>query len=140
MGKTCGIYQREQKYILGIDQETWGKIPLKRRWHMWKDNITMGLTETGWDGTYWIRMVQDKDKWLALVSMVMNYWVQQNVCNFLASWETASFSRMTLLHAVSYFYIPPQYISNWKVWTMNWPYSDPAILLLHISIAPPHWV
>ena len=64
MCKACGMYQREQKYILGIDQEAYGKIPLKRCWHMWKDNITMDLTETGWDGMYWIHSVQDKDKWL----------------------------------------------------------------------------
>lgn len=73
---------------------------------MWKDNITMDLRETGFDGIYWIHVVQDKDKWLALVSMVMNYWVQKNVWNFLASWATAGFSRRALLHAVSYFYIP----------------------------------
>ena len=29
---------------------------------MWKDNITMVLTETGWDGMYWIHVVQDTDK------------------------------------------------------------------------------
>jgi len=29
---------------------------------MWKDNITMDLTETGWDGMYCIHVVQDKDK------------------------------------------------------------------------------
>jgi hypothetical protein len=29
---------------------------------MWKDNITMDLTETGWDGMYWINAVQETVK------------------------------------------------------------------------------
>jgi hypothetical protein len=39
---------------------------------MWVDNIKMELREIGWDGMYWIDVVQDRDQWRALVNMVMN--------------------------------------------------------------------
>jgi hypothetical protein len=48
-----------------------GKRPLGRR--RWLDNIKMDLT-TGWDGMNWIDPAQDRYKWKALVSTVMNIW------------------------------------------------------------------
>jgi hypothetical protein len=39
------------------------------------DNIKMDLREIEWDDTDWIDVVQDRDQWRALVSMVMNLWV-----------------------------------------------------------------
>jgi hypothetical protein len=36
------------------------------------ENIKIDLREIGWDGVDWIDMVQDKDKWRALVNTVMN--------------------------------------------------------------------
>jgi hypothetical protein len=35
-------------------------------------NIKVDLTETGWGGTGWIDLAQDKDQWRALVNTVMN--------------------------------------------------------------------
>jgi hypothetical protein len=35
-------------------------------------NIEMDLREIGWDGTEWIDLAQDWEKWRALVNMVMN--------------------------------------------------------------------
>jgi hypothetical protein len=32
----------------------------------------MDLEEIGWDGMDWIELVQDREKWRALVNMVMN--------------------------------------------------------------------
>jgi hypothetical protein len=32
----------------------------------------MDLQEVGWDGVDWIDMAQDRDRWRALVSAVMN--------------------------------------------------------------------
>ena len=49
----------------------------------------------------WIDMVQDRDRWRAVVNSVMNLWVPENAGNFLSSSGTVSFSRMTLLHGVS---------------------------------------
>jgi hypothetical protein len=36
------------------------------------DNIKMDLGEIGWGGVYWIGLAQDRDKWRALVNVVMN--------------------------------------------------------------------
>jgi hypothetical protein len=36
------------------------------------DNIKMDLSEIGWGGVDWIGLAQDKDKWRALVNVVMN--------------------------------------------------------------------
>jgi hypothetical protein len=39
------------------------------------DNIKMGLVEIGWGGVNWIGLAQDRDKWKALVNVVMELWV-----------------------------------------------------------------
>jgi hypothetical protein len=44
-----------------------GKIPLGRPRRRWEDGIRMDL----W-GVDWIRLAQDRDQWLAIVSAVMN--------------------------------------------------------------------
>jgi hypothetical protein len=36
------------------------------------DNIKMDLREIGWDGSSWIDLAQDRDKWGALVKTIMN--------------------------------------------------------------------
>jgi hypothetical protein len=49
-----------------------GKRPLGRPRRRWVDNNKMNLRETGWDGMDWIDLVQDMDRWRALVNTVMN--------------------------------------------------------------------
>jgi hypothetical protein len=49
-----------------------GKRPVGRPTHRWVDNIKMDLREIGWDGMDWIDLAQDKDRWRALVNVVMN--------------------------------------------------------------------
>jgi hypothetical protein len=49
-----------------------GKRPLGRpRWR-WMDNIKMDLGEIVWGGVDWIGLAQDRDKWRALLNLVMN--------------------------------------------------------------------
>jgi hypothetical protein len=36
------------------------------------DNIKMDVLEIGWGGVDWIDLAQDRDKWRALVNVVMN--------------------------------------------------------------------
>jgi hypothetical protein len=50
-----------------------GKRPLGRPRHRWIDTIKMDLLEIGWGGVDWIGLVQDMDKWRALVNAVMNF-------------------------------------------------------------------
>jgi hypothetical protein len=38
----------------------------------------MDLVEIGWGGVAWIGLAQDRDKWGALMNVVMNLWVPQN--------------------------------------------------------------
>jgi hypothetical protein len=35
----------------------------------------MDVQEVGWGGMDWIDMAQDRDRWQAIVSAVMNLWV-----------------------------------------------------------------
>jgi hypothetical protein len=49
-----------------------GKIPLGRPWRMWEDGIRMNLREIDLGGVDWIRLAQDRDRWRAVLSAVMN--------------------------------------------------------------------
>jgi hypothetical protein len=49
-----------------------GKRTLGRPRQRWVDNIKMDLGERGWDGLDCIALVQDRDKWRALVTSTMN--------------------------------------------------------------------
>jgi hypothetical protein len=52
----------------------------------WEDNIKMDLKEIGFDYVDWIHLVQDRDRWRALVNTVMRLRVPWNAGNFLTSW------------------------------------------------------
>ena len=49
-----------------------GKRPLGRPRCRWKDNIKMDLQEMGCGGTDWIKLAEDRDRWWALVTAVIN--------------------------------------------------------------------
>ena len=49
-----------------------GRRPLGRPRHGWVDNIRMELQEVGCGYMDWIGLAQDRDRWQALVSAVMN--------------------------------------------------------------------
>jgi hypothetical protein len=49
-----------------------GKRQLGRLRHRWEDNITLILKVIGWDGMHGVHLTQNKDKWWALVSRVIN--------------------------------------------------------------------
>jgi hypothetical protein len=49
-----------------------GKRPLGRPRRRWEDNTRMDLEEVGWGCEDWIGLAQDRDKWRALVSALMN--------------------------------------------------------------------
>jgi hypothetical protein len=61
----------------------------------------MDHKEVGWGGVDWNDLTEDRDRWRALVSTVMNLRVPQNALHFLASLRPLSFSGRALLHGVS---------------------------------------
>jgi hypothetical protein len=50
-----------------------GKRPFERPRRRWEDNIKMDLQEVGWGHGDWMELVQDRDRWLALVGTVRNF-------------------------------------------------------------------
>jgi hypothetical protein len=65
MGERRGAYRA----LVGKPE---GRRPLGRPRFRWEDNIKMDLREVGWGGIDWIDLAQDRDRWQALVYMVMN--------------------------------------------------------------------
>jgi hypothetical protein len=65
MGEERKVY----KVLVG---EPEGKRPLGRPRRRWEDGIRMDLREIGLGGVDWIRLSQDRDRWRAVVSAVMN--------------------------------------------------------------------
>ena len=49
-----------------------GKRPLGRPRRRWQDNIKMDFQEIGGGCGNWMELAQDRDRWRALVSTVMN--------------------------------------------------------------------
>jgi len=49
-----------------------GKRPLGRPRRRWEDNIKMDLQEGGGGFEDWMELAQDRDRWRAFVSTVMN--------------------------------------------------------------------
>jgi hypothetical protein len=50
---------------------TEGRRPIGRPRRTWEDNIKMDLQKVRWGGMDWIDMAQDRDRWRAFVSAVM---------------------------------------------------------------------
>jgi len=65
MGEGRGVYR-----VLGGKPE--GRRPVGRPRRRWEDNIKMDLREVGCGCVDWMELAQDRDRWLALVSTVMN--------------------------------------------------------------------
>ena len=64
MGEGIGVHS----VLVGKPE---GKRPLGRPRRRWEDNIKMGLREVGGGGD-WMELVQDRDRWKALVNTLMN--------------------------------------------------------------------
>jgi hypothetical protein len=56
-----------------------GKRPLVIPRHRWVDNIKMDRRKIGWGGMYCTDLAQNRYQWRALVDMVMNLHIPQNV-------------------------------------------------------------
>jgi hypothetical protein len=65
MGEERKVY----KFLVGKPE---GRRPLGRPTHRWEDGIRIDLSEIGLGSVDWIRLAQDRDRWRAVVSAVMN--------------------------------------------------------------------
>ena len=70
MGRACGAYGGAVHRVLVGKPE--GKRPMGIPRHRWEDNIKMDLQEVGGGFADWMELAQDRDRWQALVSTVMN--------------------------------------------------------------------
>jgi hypothetical protein len=62
----------EKRNAYTLVRKSKGKWPLGKPRHRWVDNIRMDLGEVGLGDVGWIGLVQDRDKWRAVVDSVMN--------------------------------------------------------------------
>jgi hypothetical protein len=65
MGEGRNVY----RVLVGKSE---GKRPLERPRRRWEDGIKTELREIGLGGVEWIQLAQDRDRWRAVVSAVMN--------------------------------------------------------------------
>jgi hypothetical protein len=72
MGRACSTYgetRGEYKVLVGKPE---GKRPLGGIRRRWEDNIKMDLQEGGFEDVDRIGLAEDRDRWQALVTAVMN--------------------------------------------------------------------
>ena len=62
MGRTCGTYGREEKFLQGFGGETRRKETLGGPRCGWEDNIKLHLKLTEWEDADWIDLAQYRDK------------------------------------------------------------------------------
>ena len=74
MGWACGTYvgRGVHKVLVGKPQ---GKRPVGRPRRSWEDNIKMDLQDVGRGCGDLMELAQDRGRWRALVSTVMNFGV-----------------------------------------------------------------
>jgi hypothetical protein len=65
MGEGRGVY----RVMVGRPER---RRPLGRPMYRWEDNIKMDLGEVGCGCVDWMELDQDRDRWRALVSAVIN--------------------------------------------------------------------
>jgi hypothetical protein len=70
MDGACTTYGERGVYRVLVGKSE-GKRSHGRPRRIWEDNIKMNLQEVGRGGVDWIDLAQDKDKWRALVNVVI---------------------------------------------------------------------
>jgi hypothetical protein len=71
-----GEEEQEENAYRSLAGTPGGKRPLGSPRHRLVDNIRMALGEVVWGGVNWIGLAQDRNRWRALKSSVLNLRVQ----------------------------------------------------------------
>ena len=75
MGGASSAYGGEEVIYRVLVGKSEGKRPLGTPRCRWEDDDKMDLQEVGCGSMDWIGLAQDRDRWWALVYVVMNLWV-----------------------------------------------------------------
>ena len=73
-GHVACIRERKGVYRVLVGKAE-GKRPLGRPRRRWEDNIKMNIQKVGLGGIDWIILALDRDRWQALVNVVMTFQV-----------------------------------------------------------------
>jgi len=90
-GHVVRIGEIRDAYRILARKPEW-QSPLGRPKHRWEDDIKMHFQDVEWGGTNCIDLVQNRNRWRALVNGVMNLRVTENAGNFLTSWDPFTLS------------------------------------------------
>jgi hypothetical protein len=72
MGGPCSTNGEKMSAYRLLVGKPEGNRPLGRPRRRWVNNIRIYLGEVGWGDVDWIGLVQDRNRWRALVSSVLN--------------------------------------------------------------------
>ena len=72
MGWACRAYGKRGGVYRGLVGKPGGKRPLGRPRRRWEDNIKVDLQEVGCEGMEWIELAEDRNRWRAIVTAVIN--------------------------------------------------------------------
>jgi hypothetical protein len=73
-GHVARVTEKRDVYRLLVAKPK-GKRPLGKPRHRWIDNIKIDFLEIGFGVVEWIGLAQDRYRWRALMTEVMNLWV-----------------------------------------------------------------
>jgi hypothetical protein len=72
VGGACGTHGEDRDVYKVLVGKPEGRRPLGRPRRRWEDGMRMDPKEIGLVGVDWLRLSQDRDRWRAVVSAVMN--------------------------------------------------------------------
>jgi hypothetical protein len=72
MGGPCSTNGEKRNAYRLLVLKPEGKGPLGRPRRRWVDNIRMDLEEVGWGDVDWTGLVKDRNRWRAVVNLVLN--------------------------------------------------------------------
>jgi hypothetical protein len=69
VGHVARMEEKRNTYRLLVGKPEGRRTLVRRRW---VDNIRMGLGKVGWVDVDWIGLAQDRNRWRALVNLILN--------------------------------------------------------------------